>query len=71
MENQGTSPVVANGVVFVATSGQLIALDAETGQRLWSNALGPIHWESPTVADGAVYCSDENGALTAFTLPEQ
>jgi outer membrane protein assembly factor BamB len=40
MGNQGTSPVIANGVVFVATSGQLIALDAETGQRLWSNALG-------------------------------
>lgn len=69
MQNQGTSPVVANGVVFVATSGRLIALDAGTGQRLWSDPVGPIHWESPTVADGAVYCSDEDGALTAFALP--
>lgn len=66
---QGTSPVVVNGVVFVATSGQLVALDAQNGDRLWSNELGPIHWESPAVADGAVYCSDENGQLTAFVLP--
>jgi outer membrane protein assembly factor BamB len=65
----GTSPVVANGVLFVATSGQLIALDALTGDRLWSHELGSIHWESPAIADGAVYCSDENGALTAFALP--
>ena len=65
----GSSPVVANGVLFVATSGQLIALDALTGARLWGHELGSIHWESPAVADGAVYCSDENGALTAFALP--
>jgi outer membrane protein assembly factor BamB len=65
---QGTSPVVANGVLFVATSGQLVALDALTGDRLWSHELGSIHWESPSVGDGAVYCSDENGALTAFAL---
>jgi outer membrane protein assembly factor BamB len=67
---EGSSPVVSNGVVFVATSGQLIALDAETGRRLWSsNALGPIHWQSPSIGDGAVYGSDQNGTLTAFALP--
>jgi outer membrane protein assembly factor BamB len=66
---QGSSPAVADGVIFVATSSKLVALDAETGKRLWGNELGRIHWESPTVANGAVYCSDENGGLTAFTLP--
>ncbi len=67
---QGTSPAVADGVVFVATSGQLVALDAQTGDRLWSGELGPIHWESPAVANGAVYCADETGALTSFALPK-
>jgi len=67
--NQGTSPVVDDDLVFVAASGQLVALDAQTGRRLWSGGLGPIHWESPTIANGAVYCADENGALTAFALP--
>jgi outer membrane protein assembly factor BamB len=68
-ENQGTSPVVSGGVVFVTASRLLIALSAQTGQRLWSNPLGPTHWESPAVANGSVYCSDENGELTAFSFP--
>jgi outer membrane protein assembly factor BamB len=63
-------PVLSGGIVFVAlTGGQLVALDAQTGRRLWvSTALGLIHWESPVVADGTVYCSDQSGALTAFAL---
>ncbi|MGD0473882.1 MAG: PQQ-binding-like beta-propeller repeat protein [Candidatus Velthaea sp.] len=65
---QGTSPAVAGGMVFIATSGQLVALDAQTGDRLWSGPLGQIHWESPAIAGGAVYCSDENGGLSAFAL---
>jgi outer membrane protein assembly factor BamB len=65
---EGSSAVVADGVVFVATSGELVALDAETGERLGgSNALGPIHWQSPSIASGTVYCSDSNGELTAFS----
>jgi outer membrane protein assembly factor BamB len=68
-EGEGTSPVVEDGVAFVAASGRLVALDAETGRRLWSDPLGPIHWESPAIANGAIYCSDEQGTLTAFALP--
>lgn len=65
-----SSPVIADGVVFVAISGQLVALNAQTGRHLWSSeSLGPIHWESPAIADGAIYCSDENGSLTAFAVP--
>jgi outer membrane protein assembly factor BamB len=67
--SQGSTAVVDNGIVFIATSGALVAFDAESGRRLWnSDALGAIHWESPVVADGSVYCSDESGALTAFSL---
>jgi outer membrane protein assembly factor BamB len=66
---EGSSAVVADGVVFVATSGELVALDAEHGHRLGgSKALGPIHWQSPSVANGTVYCSDSNGDLTAFSV---
>ena len=67
--SQGSTAVVDNGIVFIATSGALVAFDAESGRRLWnSDALGAIHWESPVVANGSVYCSDESGALTAFSL---
>jgi outer membrane protein assembly factor BamB len=72
---EGTSPVVSNGIVFVAFDGQIVALRARTGRLLWSSAgpgalrtIGPVHWESPIVADGAVYCSDESAHLTSYAL---
>jgi outer membrane protein assembly factor BamB len=65
----GTSPVVRNGVVYVAASNQLVALDATTGTMLASNsALGSVHWESPSIANGVVYCTDQGGNLTAFAI---
>jgi outer membrane protein assembly factor BamB len=72
---EGTSPVVANGIVFVAFDNKIVALNALTGNELWSSAMrsagrtiGPVHWESPIVVNGWVYCSDENGQLTAYAL---
>lgn len=72
---EGTSPVVANGIVFVALDGAIYALNALNGKLLWnssnyaSKSIGPVHWQSPIVVNGWVYCSDLNGNLTAFTLP--
>jgi outer membrane protein assembly factor BamB len=72
---EGTSPVVADGIVFVAFDGAIIALNALTGTELWSSAvrtagktIGSVHWQSPIVVDGWVYCSDHGGNLTAYTL---
>jgi len=72
---EGTSPVVADGIVFVAFDNAIVALNALTGSELWSSAMqragrtiGPVHWESPIVVNGWVYCSDENGQLTAYAL---
>jgi outer membrane protein assembly factor BamB len=66
--SEGSSPVVSNGVIFVPGSAELVALDALDGHVLWRHAIGPIHWQSASVADGAVYCSDEDGYLNAFAL---
>jgi outer membrane protein assembly factor BamB len=73
---EGTSPVVSNGIVFDALDGAIHALDARNGHELWSSALasagrtiGPVHWQSPIVVNGWVYCSDQDGNLTAYTLP--
>jgi hypothetical protein len=30
--------------------------------------IGSIHWQSPIVVNGWVYCSDESGNLTAYSL---
>ncbi len=65
----GSSPLVANGVLFHALSGLLSAMDPTTGKLLWSdNHIGGIHWESPIVANGVLYLTDENKELTAFSL---
>jgi outer membrane protein assembly factor BamB len=72
---EGTSPVVANGIVFIAFDGAIYALNAANGSALWSSAMpsagktiGPVHWQSPIVVNGGVYCSDQNGNLTAYSL---
>ena len=62
----GSSPVVANGVLFYATSGNLRAISPTTGKQLWSGAIGGVHWESPIVDNGVVYVTDEAKNLTAF-----
>lgn len=68
-----TTPVLAGGVLYAATSGNLLALDPHTGKQLWSSkqasaggSIGAIHWESPIVVGGKVYSSDDNGNLTAY-----
>ncbi len=72
---QATSPILAGGVLFAATSHALLAFDPRTGHGLWSSTLptarggiGAIHWESPIVVGGRLYCSDEEQQLTMYQL---
>jgi PQQ-like domain len=68
--NSGSPPLVANNVLYYATSGELRALAPTTcSTPLWQGAIGGIHWESPIVANGVIYITDENGHLTAFAPP--
>ncbi len=71
-----TSPIVAGGVLFAATTGnkEILALDPRTGHRLWTSlkarggSIGYTHWENPIVVNGRLYCTDENGELVAYGL---
>jgi outer membrane protein assembly factor BamB len=65
----GTSPVVANGVVFYVGGGGLQALSPRHGAVLWSDAApgqAGIHWQSPIVVNGRVYVADSGGNLWAY-----
>ncbi len=71
----GTSPVPTSGLVFVAASGVLSALDASSGHIMWQSTqqsaggtIGSIHWQSPIVVNGGVYISDGTGHLSAYTI---
>jgi outer membrane protein assembly factor BamB len=72
---ESTSPVMAGGMLFAATSHALLALNPFTGQQLWSSAqpsaggsIAGIHWETPIVVGGVVYCPDETGQITAYSI---
>ena len=46
----------------------LVARDPLSGAILWvSPQLGPLHWQSPIVVDGALYLIDDNGRPWKFT----
>ncbi|HEY6854140.1 MAG TPA: PQQ-binding-like beta-propeller repeat protein [Gemmatimonadales bacterium] len=65
----GTSPIVANNVLFYAGGGSVRALDPTTGAVLWTGAgVGTIHWQSPMVANGTLYVAGSSGNLTAFSV---
>ena len=71
MDAQGvdSSPAIANGVVYIATLGGLImALNATTGQTLWSYQTNGQAFNSPVVVNGWLYCGSNSGYLYAFSL---
>jgi outer membrane protein assembly factor BamB len=53
-----TSPVVADGAVFVGAGRQVYALDAGTGELLWEFAMADYVSSSAAVANSHVYISD-------------
>jgi outer membrane protein assembly factor BamB len=70
-----SSPIISGGVLFAATSKALLAFDPSSGDEMWSSAsasaggdIGNIHWESPIVVGGQVYCTDEGNQLTMYQL---
>jgi outer membrane protein assembly factor BamB len=65
---EGTSPVVSGGTVFAALDGALYALDARSGRTLSKGTIGNVHWQSPLVINGWLYCADQDGMLTAFSV---
>lgn len=73
--NAGSSPLIADGILFVQNNGVLRAMDPTTGNVLWNSSqssaggsIGGLHWQSPIVVNGHVYVPDEDGHMTAYGL---
>ncbi len=63
----GTSPIIANGVLYYAGPNRMRALNPVNGIELWRDTgIGGIHWESPIVVNGILYITDESAHLTAY-----
>ncbi len=70
--NGGTSPVIADGVLYYATSNLVRGLDPLTGTQLWSVTLAGdgIKWQSPIVVNGHLYITDNSSKLWSFALDD-
>jgi hypothetical protein len=71
----GTSPVVANGVIYYAGGSGVVALDPASGTTLWSdasmgaanaNTRSSFHKQSLIVANGRIYAPDDHGKLWVY-----
>lgn len=58
---------VKDGIIYHPDfSGFLHALDAKTGEVLWTHDMFAAMWSSTMVVDGKVYLGDEDGDITIF-----
>jgi outer membrane protein assembly factor BamB len=62
-----TSPVIADGIVYVASGTTLYAIDATSGAELWRYAAGYRIDTSPVVVNGFVYIGGRDGYLDAIS----
>jgi hypothetical protein len=66
----GTSPVLANGVLYYLAGAKVNALNPTTGAVLWtSSSVGGSHWQSPIVINARIYVLGSNSTLSLFKLP--
>ncbi|HEV7413377.1 MAG TPA: Ig-like domain repeat protein, partial [Casimicrobiaceae bacterium] len=66
----GTSPVVANNMLFYLNGSSVRVLDPVSGNTLATvSGNGGSHWQSLIIANGIVYATDQASHLTAFALP--
>jgi outer membrane protein assembly factor BamB len=56
----GTSPVLAGGLLFVQSSGQIEVYAATSGKVVGSLPIGGTHWQSPIAVDGMVAAGEGN-----------
>ena len=67
-----SSPFVANGVLYFS-GPNVLALNATTGAQLFSSSSVGVslnqHWEAPTVVNGEVLTTDDNGYVYALYVP--
>jgi outer membrane protein assembly factor BamB len=65
----GTTPILINRVLYLASPHTFTAIRPTTGAVLWQDkTIGDIHWQSPIIVNDMVYLSDNAGYVTAYSL---
>ena len=60
-----SSPVIANGRVYVALPSSLKALNSATGQVVWSNTLNGSFYSSPAFSGTSIFVASNAGGVYA------
>jgi outer membrane protein assembly factor BamB len=58
--NDGTSPVLAGNLLYVAGSGSVRVYVPTSGKQVATLPSGPVHWQSPIVVNGHVAMPEGN-----------
>jgi hypothetical protein len=58
--NGGTSPVLAGNLLYVAGNGSVNVYVPTSGKHVATLPSGPVHWQSPIVADGRIAMPEGN-----------
>jgi outer membrane protein assembly factor BamB len=61
-----SSPVVAEGIVYIAQGSYMFALNDSTGAQVWNYSIGVFTQSSPAVADGILYVGSEDKSVYAL-----
>ncbi len=65
------SPAIFEGVVYTNTQqGNLIGVDAATGEVIWSDEVGFHSWSSPAVVEGVLVTATCLGDVRAYSLDD-
>ena len=66
-----STPALHQGLLYVNTHlGQLIVVDAETGDIVWSDEVGWHSWSSPVVIDDTLVVATCSGELRGYSLSD-
>jgi hypothetical protein len=73
--NDGTSPVLAGGLLYVQGNGTIRVYAPATGHQVAEIPCGAVHWQSPIVVDGRVVTAEgsandhaTSGVLDIYSL---
>lgn len=67
----GSSAIVADGLlIYAEQSFNLVAVDAKTGDQLWSSPTSWAHWASPIAVDGKIFLPDGDATLRIYGTDE-
>jgi outer membrane protein assembly factor BamB len=67
-----SSPIVDGDRVYtINRAGVLAAANIDTGKVIWQARIGGSHWATPVIANGHMYCINQEGKVRVVKIGEE